>query len=363
MKSIVNRFTTFIESWPLRIAVVLSLLSLTITPVLAECLRDNGDGTHTDPTTGLIWQTCALGQTWNSQKCIGDPEQYAWEKSFLAADENRFLNKDDWILPTREQLGGLFKTECGLMDKRRFWSSSPFSGSPLLAYDMDFSRRIASDSGRYAKYYVRLVRGSMQSDTGVFKESLTGFMEKQKTKIIEQSKTEFEASVSSSELKSFIATYEGNDPGELIPSAKKKLVLAEKREAAEARARELQAYRDAFRSAQSSSSLDSFISSYRGNDPDKLIPKAEAKKRVALVQERKEAERQRREDEYRREHACDHLYVGKVVNAPVTGLVSLFGIKSEKAIVLGFSNRNGVATVRSVDNSSMVGEVSCDSLQ
>lgn len=187
----------------------------------------------------------------------------------------------------------------------------------------------------------------------------------------------FQNTKSSGDLENFISTYRDNDPDNLIPKAEvmKQAALkreaaevaaaaaAAKREVAEARARELQIYRDAFKNAHSSSDLDSFVSSYRGKDPDKLIPKAEAKKRVALAQERKVAERQRREDEYRRSHACDNLYAGKVVNAPVSGLVNFFGIKSEKAIILGVSSRNGVATVRSVDNSSMVGELSCESLQ
>lgn len=248
--------------------------------------------------------------------------------------------------------------------------------------------------------------------------AISGTMNRKYSDPLKQYRYAFESSMISSDLKSFIDAYEGNDPDGLIPLAKEKLILAEqsecrdsfkkaqsssdlanfiitcrendpdklipkaeamkqaalkreaaqaselaKREAAEARARELQIYRDAFRNAQSSSDLDSFASTYRGKDPDKLIPKAEAKKRVALAQERKVAERQRREDEYRRSHACDNLYAGKVVNAPVSGLVNFFGIKSEKAIILGVSSRNGVATVRSVDNSSMVGELSCESLQ
>lgn len=289
MKSIVNRFTTFIESWPLLIAVVLSLLSVAITPASAECLHDNGDGTHTDPTTGLIWQTCAVGQSWSGQKCVGEPGTYTWEMSVFAADSNRFQNKYDWILPAKEQLEGLFKTECGLMDKRRVWSSSPNVRSPDSAWFVYFASGYVGSNLRSDSNYVRLVRAASILDVDAFKASLAF--------VIAQYKNTLDSSISSSELKSFIATYEKNDPHGLLPAVKKKLFLAEKREAAEARARELQAYRDAFQNAQSSSSLDGFISSYRGNDPDKLIPKAEAKKRAALAQERQQAERERQQAE------------------------------------------------------------------
>lgn len=61
--------------------------------------------------------------------------------------------------------------------------------------------------------------------------------------------------------------------------------------------------------------------------------------------------------------ACDRLYAGKKVKASVSGLVNLFGIKSEDAIVVGFSREDGVATVQSINNSQMIGEVPCDELQ
>lgn len=87
------------------------------------------------------------------------------------------------------------------------------------------------------------------------------------------------------------------------------------------------------------------------------------KKAAALKREAAEREEARRQEEYRQAHQCDHLYVGKVVQAPVTGLVNMFGIKSEQAIVIGISNRHGVATVKSTSNSSMIGELSCSQLK
>lgn len=61
--------------------------------------------------------------------------------------------------------------------------------------------------------------------------------------------------------------------------------------------------------------------------------------------------------------ACDSLYAGKKVKAPLQGLVTLFGVKTEDAIVVGFSRDAGVATVRSINNSQMVGEVPCETLR
>ncbi len=73
------------------------------------------------------------------------------------------------------------------------------------------------------------------------------------------------------------------------------------------------------------------------------------------------AERERERQEEARRHRCGHLYTGKVVKAPTKSW--LFGSGNEQAIVLGFSASDGVATVRSTQNSNMVGEVPCWSLQ
>lgn len=61
--------------------------------------------------------------------------------------------------------------------------------------------------------------------------------------------------------------------------------------------------------------------------------------------------------------ACDRLYAGKKVKATVSGLVNLFGITNEDAIIIGLSKEEGVATVQSLNNSQMIGEVHCDELQ
>ena len=43
----------------------------TAAPATTAHLVDNGDGTVSDPKTGLVWKKCPEGQTWNSgaKKC------------------------------------------------------------------------------------------------------------------------------------------------------------------------------------------------------------------------------------------------------------------------------------------------------
>lgn len=65
--------------------------------------KSNGDGTVTDPRSGLIWQHCALGQTWAKSKCIGDGRMMTWSEAMYWAQADRFLKRSDWRLPTREE--------------------------------------------------------------------------------------------------------------------------------------------------------------------------------------------------------------------------------------------------------------------
>lgn len=95
------------------------------------------------------------------------------------------------------------------------------------------------------------------------------------------------------------------------------------------------------------------------------VDKARPPEWLRATQHKAEIQRQQEDERRRQEEArharCDHLYVGKVVDAPTQSW--LFGSGNEKALVLGFSSSNGVATVRSVNNSNMVGEVPCWSLK
>jgi tetratricopeptide (TPR) repeat protein len=61
--------------------------------------KENGDGTVTDPRNGLVWQKCALGQTWSGSACSGQATPMFWEQAMQAAQENRFLGKNNWRLP------------------------------------------------------------------------------------------------------------------------------------------------------------------------------------------------------------------------------------------------------------------------
>ncbi len=124
---------------------------------------DNGDGTVTHKTTGLIWKRCAEGQTWAGGTCSGTAKTYTW------AEANALSTTRGWRLPDSHELAKLverdFATEPMInttifpsTPASNFWSASESSTSSEQARYVRFS-----DGGTYvfdktSKYHVRLVR-------------------------------------------------------------------------------------------------------------------------------------------------------------------------------------------------------------
>jgi Protein of unknown function (DUF1566) len=71
---------------------------------------DNGDGTVTDPRSGLIWKRCAEGFDWNGQRCTGTKYEADWFDAMKRAKNSRFLQKSDWRLPTTHELSSVVST-------------------------------------------------------------------------------------------------------------------------------------------------------------------------------------------------------------------------------------------------------------
>jgi hypothetical protein len=82
----------------LQIVSILGLLtSLGVTHAQTCRLRDNGDGTMTDPVSELQIRKCAEGQNYSSGKCMGNAPTYKWD-----AAQQQF-GKGTWRLMTKEE--------------------------------------------------------------------------------------------------------------------------------------------------------------------------------------------------------------------------------------------------------------------
>lgn len=67
-------------------------------------------GTATDPRTGLTWQRCVVGQTWDTKhkKCMGSVRALDWFDAMDVAVSDRDGNHDDWRLPSSYEIWSLF---------------------------------------------------------------------------------------------------------------------------------------------------------------------------------------------------------------------------------------------------------------
>lgn len=66
------------------------------------------NGTITDTITGLVWQRCALGQTWSGTTCSGGSGAYTWAQALQAASNAGA----GWRLPNAKELDAMLDRRC-----------------------------------------------------------------------------------------------------------------------------------------------------------------------------------------------------------------------------------------------------------
>ena len=162
----------------------------------AQRFIDNGDGTISDTTTGLMWEKKA-------QAGIGlahdVDHRYRWSDSGVRPDGGAFtdflgaLNDAksnhgaivtgcfadhcDWRLPQINELTGILLSPCsespcidpifGPTQSGPYWSATTFArpslrSSPLIAWFVDFSDgNVTTDLKKNHHYYVRAVRSGL----------------------------------------------------------------------------------------------------------------------------------------------------------------------------------------------------------
>ena len=151
-----------------RLALAAAVSVLTAAPLaFASCntpepgrFTANGEEVY-DSKTGLTWQRCSIGQTWQQDKCAGSVQALTWDQAKKRAGGK-------WRLPTREELESLTDTPCGTSEEVKklfpdmdplypmYWSAtSPDNG---LAWLVGFNNGSTFNGFRTAPNGVRLVR-------------------------------------------------------------------------------------------------------------------------------------------------------------------------------------------------------------
>ena len=87
-----------------RLALVLLFMGIASHALAAKTYSDNGDGTVTDPTTGLIWMRCAMGQALDNFGCGGTANSYTFDQANALTGTTAFADHNDWRVPNIREL-------------------------------------------------------------------------------------------------------------------------------------------------------------------------------------------------------------------------------------------------------------------
>lgn len=113
---------------------------------LAHSYSISSDGQEvTDNATGLIWQRCVEGMTWNGTTCIGVANGYMFQEALHRADSKQSISGQNWRLPNMKELASLIDTSINqeiVIDENAFpntpndqyWSSSSYSTDAFFAW-------------------------------------------------------------------------------------------------------------------------------------------------------------------------------------------------------------------------------------
>jgi len=129
---------------------------------------DNKDGSVTHKRTGLVWQRCAVGQTWTGLTCSGTADIYTYDQSLALTSS--FAGHSDWRVPNANELASIVKYDAvnpaintTLFPNTpidMFWSSSPNVGNSNYAWNVYFNYGSVYNYYRHYSLPVRLVRAS-----------------------------------------------------------------------------------------------------------------------------------------------------------------------------------------------------------
>ena len=158
--------------------------------------KDNGNGTITDNTTGLLWLKCSLGQSLTSEDCSGDAAAYKYcptqdntcnggttggilDSGTLydacnSLNSMSFGGKFNWRVPTNDELYTLVQTGLSwIIDPHYFpntakkgmevvyWSSSSHESDAGLAWIVIFNGGYVGGDYKNNDKYVRCVASGL----------------------------------------------------------------------------------------------------------------------------------------------------------------------------------------------------------
>lgn len=151
---------------------------LTLALPAHAAFTNNGDGTVTDSTTGLMWDRCAIGFT-DKDCTVGSATARSWEAALAAVDTanaDTHRGHSDWRLPNRTELESLiditqantatssnFSAAFPNTPQTRFWSSTTDAYDNDNAWPIYFVDGNSYEALKTTPLNARLVRGGPSS--------------------------------------------------------------------------------------------------------------------------------------------------------------------------------------------------------
>lgn len=130
----------------------------------------NTDGTVSDSVTGLMWQTCSYGQSYDADTstCTSSALRTTWQEALRASVNDRTGDYDDWQVPSSKELASILEHSCvtpsinELIFKgnksENYWSNTSAVANPAFAWVYTFDRGLNSLHAKTSNVYLRFVR-------------------------------------------------------------------------------------------------------------------------------------------------------------------------------------------------------------
>ncbi|TMN74454.1 adhesin [Pseudoalteromonas sp. S1727] len=128
------------------------------------------DGTVSDSVTGLMWQTCSYGQSYDvtTDSCLNSVVKVNWQEALRAAVNDRTGAYKDWQVPNNKELASILEHSCvtpsineevflGSLSEN-YWTSTSAIADKTAAWVYTFDRGLNSLHDKEAFIYLRLVR-------------------------------------------------------------------------------------------------------------------------------------------------------------------------------------------------------------
>lgn len=151
--------------------------------VAQECLTNSVETTPDDDftmvttstvlhdRTGLVWQRCTVGQSWDGTTCTGDPEPFTWQEALTYAQDFDAELAEGWRVPNVKELATLAERNCVRPAINStffpdtppdiFWSSTPSMDDPLRAWSVAFFNSSYAIREKSLSVYLRLVKTNL----------------------------------------------------------------------------------------------------------------------------------------------------------------------------------------------------------